>query len=974
MQEDSFPMLDVDQRPAIAPRRDPDLATPIDRPDDDQHLDRTIPLGRISGETLAWSGVLITAALLRLASLGIDALSPDGARHAYAAYNLFRGGSTALDSAAGGPFAVVFGAILLFLFGISDQIVRLGPALAGIGSVALVLWLRPYLGRAGALLAAFFLAISPVATYFSRLEEPDAYATFFALLLFVGLLRLCDGGGRGAMILTAVAAAFLFVAAPVGPTLLLVFLGAALVLWFRGRATALTGIDDERAAFGAPGLLDGVRAGGLYALLGAVAVLLLVFSAFGAVPTNIASGPAEWIGAWIGTFTGPGGMADGRDGLFALGLLPLYESLALLAGIAGALRLFIGPALPAEQGRGGGVARAILTAWALVGVLLVLIAGARQPGLLLLASVPLTLLAGAAIGELVERIDWQREGSFWSSGCGLIAFTTLALIAWGATIGQVLQPSRFPDETGRMLSLLLTVLLFALPLSGAALWFARRTDPTSAWRALAFGVALFLIGFGLRSAVGLNIYRANAANEPIVYAASTPEIRPLMERILRLSRDLTALNRTLADPTGGHGLNVAVDPAVEWPVRWYLRDFPSLTIVSTAALASGTAQTTATPQLIFRPGDGQPATGGFTPQTYKFVWSYPAGQPLVGTDNPLLRTLGFLVFRNNVAPTGSANMTVEYGPDLAQRLFLPPAPEGPFNLTDRLGLGKAPGQFDSPRDVAIAADGSIFAVDMRNARVQHYAADGTFIGQFSSLGHGDGQLWREGSRGPTGIAVGADGFVYVADTWNYRIQKFTPEGQFVAKWGTYVNLVTGTQAGERSGLYGPRGIAIGPEGDLYVTDTGNGRVVVYGPNGEFRREFGTKGAAAGQLDEPVGIAVSADGSRVYVADSNNARIAVFDGAGQPIAQWAVEDWRGKSYFEPYLALDSSGALYATSSANRQVLKFDQNGAVVARANGGAAAEDTFGAPFGIAIAPDGGIYVSDGSKHFVTKMNPLGGR
>lgn len=970
-------MLNVDQRATAAPRAERDPAPLADLTAADQTLDRTITLGRVGGETVAWGGVLLTATLLRLASLGTDALSPDGARHAYAAYSLFRGSGAALDSAAGGPLAVLFGALLLFLFGISDQIVRLGPALAGIGAVALILLLRPYLGRAGALLAALLLAISPSAVYFSRLEQPDAYAVFFATLFFVALLRLLDHGRRGDMVLAAAAAAFLFVSAPVGPTLLLLFLVATLVIWARGRAAAASvdAVDDPAGRpFGAPGLLAGIRAGGLPALLVFLGVLALTFSALGAVPGNLVGGPIEWLGTWSASFTGPGSAPAGRDGLFALGLLPLYEPLALLAGLCGLARVFVGPALPDEQVRGGATAPAILGVWALVGVVLLPLGGAQQPELLLLSVVPLTLLAGAAIGELIERIDWRREGSFWTGGVGLILFAALAAIAWGATLGQVLQPSRFPDETGRMLSLLLTLLLFALPLSGAALWFARRIEGAAAWRALALGVTILLLGYGLRSSVGLNIYRANVPNEPIVYNASTPEVRPLMERILRLSRDLTALNRTLADPTGGHGLSVAVDPAVEWPVRWYLRDFPDLTLVSTAALANGTARTATPPKLIFRPGDGQPATGGFTAQTYKLLWSYPAGQPLTGVDNPLLRALGFLVFRNNVAPAGSANMTVEYGPDLAQRLFLPPAPEGPFNLTDRPGQGKAPGQFDTPRGVAVAPDGSIFVVDMRNTRVERYASDGTFIQQFGSLGHGDGQLWREASRGPTGIAVGRDGFVYVADTWNYRIQKFTLDGHFVAKWGTYVNLVTGPQTGDRSGLYGPRGIAIGPNGDLYVTDTGNGRVVVYGPDGAFRREFGAKGAGAGQLDEPVGIAINADGSRIYVADSNNARIAVFDSQGQAVAQWAVEDWRGKSYYEPYLALDVSGALHATSSVTRQVLKFDANGRVAARVGAGATVEDTLGTPFGIAIAGDGALYVSDGSKHFVAKLNPIGGR
>ena len=971
-------MLDVNQpATAVDTREERPGAPTLDQPAADPTLDRAITLGRINGETLAWAAVFFTAILIRLASLGTDALNPNGAHHAYAAYALFRGSGATLDSTVGGPFAVIFGALLLFLFGISDQVIRLGPALAGIGAVALVLPLRPYLGRAGALLAALLLAISPSVVYFSRAEQPDTYAIFFSVLLLVALLRTFDHGRRGDIVLAGAAAALLFVAAPVGPTLLLLFLAATLIVWARGRAAAIAEdetTDTAARSFGAAGLFAAIRSGGLIALLVAVAILLLVFSAFGAVPGNLASGPTEWLGAWIASFTGPGGAPAGRDGLFALGLLPIYEPLALLAGIWGLARLFVGPSLADEQARGGAVVRGILGAWAILGVLLLLIGGAQQPALLLLSAVPLTLLAGAAFGELIERIEWQRGESFWNGGAALVLFTVLAVIAWCATLGQVLQPSRFADDTARMLSLLLTVLLFALPLSGAALWFARRIERAAAWQALALGLVVLLLGYGLRSSIGLNIYRANAANEPLVYNVSTPEIRPLMERLIRLSRDMTALNRTLADPTGGHGLSVAVDPAVEWPVRWYMRDFPDLTIVSTAALANGTARTTATPQLIFRPGNGQPATGGYTPQTYKLLWSYPAGQPLTGAENPLLRFLGFVVFRNNVTPAASADMTVEYGPDAAQRLFLPPAPEGPFNLTDRPGQGKAPGQFDTPRGVAIAPDGSIYVVDMRNARIEQYTNEGIFVQQFGSLGHGDGQLWRESNRGPTGIAVSPDGFVYVSDTWNYRVQKFTLDGKFVAKWGTYVNLVTGPQGGDRSGLYGPRGIAVGPNGDLYVTDTGNGRVVVYGPDGTFRREFGSKGAAPGQLDEPVGIAVSADGSRVYVADSNNARIAVFDGQGKAVAQWAVEDWKGKSYYEPFLTLDRSGALYATSSVTRQVMRFDADGKIVARLSGGGTAEDIFAAPFGIAIAKDGSLYVSDGSKHFVVKVNPAAAR
>ncbi len=966
-------MLDVDQRDAtqapgeaaVAAR---DVAVPqplVVRPD--EGLDRTIAIERLGGEALAWAGTLLTATIIRLTSLGSDALTADGARHAYAAYALFRGGGTTLDSAAGGPFAVLVSAFLLFLFGISDQVVRLGPALAGIGLVALMIPLRPYFGRAGALLAGLLLAISPGVVYFSRQEQPDIYAAFFATLLFVVLLRACDHGRRGDFLLAACAAALLVVAAPVGPTLLLIVLIGGGVVALRGQA----GDDDAARPFGGAVLRAAAREGALPALLLVVAIFLLIFSAFGAVPGNLATGPLEWLGAWGGTFSGPGGAEPGRDGGFALGLLPLYEPLALLAGFWAIGRLVASRGV-AEERRGAVAARTILAGWAIVGVVLLAIGGATQPGLILLTVVPLTLLAGATLGELVERVDWRREGSFWTGGWGLVLCAALALAAWGVTAGQLLRPTRVPDETARALELLATIVVFALPLSGAALWFARRIDRRAALLALACGATVFLLAYGLRTAVGLSIYRADSANEPLVYRASTPEVRPLMERVSRLSRDLTALTRSVADPTGGHGLSIAVDPAVEWPVRWYLRDFPDLQIISTAALAAGTVATPNPPQLVFRPADSAPPPpGDYRTRQYRLAWSYPAGQPLTGQEHPILRALGFLVFRNNVAPAASADMLVDYGPELAQRLFLPPAPQGPFDLTARPGQGKSPGQFDTPRGVAIASDGGIAVVDMHNTRVQQYAADGRFVRQFGAIGRNDGQFWREASRGPTGIAIGRDGFIYVADTWNYRIQKFTPDGQFVAKWGTYVNLVTPPASTDRTGFYGPRGIAIGPNGDLYVTDTGNARVVVYGPDGTFRREFGTKGAGPAQLDEPVGIAISKDGSRIFVGDSNNARIAVFDGAGTAVAQWVVAEWRGKSFYEPYLALDADGALYATSSITRQVLKFNGDGQIVARGMAGVATEDTLGTPFGIAIAPDGSIYVSDGSKNSVVKLAPL---
>ncbi len=953
-------MLDVDQRPGVAGAPPAREAT--------APLDRTFDLTRVRGDVLAWGGVLLAATGIRLASLGNSALSPDGARAAFAALGLFDGSGARLDPAAGGPFAALFGALIFFLFGVSDAIARLGPALAGIGIVALALPLRPYLGRSGALLAGLLLAVSPGLAYFSRLVQPAMYAQFFALLLFVALLRLLDHGRAGDLVLAAVAAALLLAAAPTGPTLLLILALALGVVWLRDRTAGAT----AEGSFGAANLAAAARRGGAVAAVAALATLLLVLSAFGTVPGNLLRAPGDLLGAWGRGLLGPAGGLPGRGPLFALALLPLYEPLALLAGLLGLGGIFGGRGL--ARPRRVATARAILAGWAFAGLALLALGGGRQPHLLLLPALPLTLLAGLALGELIEGIDWRRGGWFWRGGGALLALVALlALAAWASTIGLLLRSEQYAaagQQNQWFIALFLTAVVFALPLSGVAFWLAQGLGGRAAGRALALLALALLLGYGVRSAIGLSIYRPNSAAEPLVYASSTPQVLPALERLRRLARDETAVQRTPEDPTGGHGLRIAVDPAAEWPARWYLRDFPYLQVGDPAALAG------AEPQVVIKPAD-EGTLPGYTEQRYRWTWSFPAGEPLSGdAENPLLRTLGFLFYRQHVPPAPSSDVDIAYGPSLAARLFPPPPAQGPFGLGERAGQGRAPGQFDRPRGVATGRDGSVYVVDMGNARVQQFARDGAFVRQFGAPGRGDGQFQRERQLGPTGIATDRDGFVYVADTWNHRIQKFTPEGAFVAKWGAYNNLVTpapGAAAGDRQGFYGPRGVAVAPNGEVYVTDTGNARVQVFTGEGQFLREFGQKGAGPGGLNEPVGIALSADGSRVFVADSANARIAVFDPQGQPVAQYAVPSWQGRTYFEPYLALDAEGNLYTTSSATRQLLKLSREGQVVASSTGNEA-DGLLAAPIGVAVAPDGRVYVTDNARNYVARLAPLPNR
>jgi DNA-binding beta-propeller fold protein YncE len=289
--------------------------------------------------------------------------------------------------------------------------------------------------------------------------------------------------------------------------------------------------------------------------------------------------------------------------------------------------------------------------------------------------------------------------------------------------------------------------------------------------------------------------------------------------------------------------------------------------------------------------------------------------------------------------------------------------------------GNAAGQFSFPRAVAVDAQGKIYVADTGNHRVQVFNADGTFLRQFGSLckldnrqgcqGEGEGQF-----NEPWGIAVGQDGSIYVSDTWNHRIQKFDPNGKFVTMWGVFES--TGGELGKSNAFYGPRSLTIGADGNLYAMDTGNKRVQIFAPDGTFVNQFGGGGVVEGRFDEPTGIGQDAAGNW-YIADTWNRRIQKFDQSYKYVAQWQIDGWASQSVVnKPALAVDKArNLIYVTDPENYRVLAFNTDGSF--RAFFGQYGNDaqSFVLPVGIAVGPDGRIYVADGDAHRIMIFAPL---
>ena len=181
--------------------------------------------------------------------------------------------------------------------------------------------------------------------------------------------------------------------------------------------------------------------------------------------------------------------------------------------------------------------------------------------------------------------------------------------------------------------------------------------------------------------------------------------------------------------------------------------------------------------------------------------------------------------------------------------------------------GGGEGQFNAPWGVAVDnTRGYVYVVDSANFRIQKFDRSGEYVMSWGSFGNADGQLYFA-----RGIAVDEnDGAVYVVDMGNHRVQKFDTSTNFLpqllVKWGT-----KGQEPGQ---FWNPWGITVDRDGFVYVTDTGNHRVQKFDRDGNFETQWGGFGGARGQFNFPYGLAVDRRGA-IFVLDSSNFRVQQF---------------------------------------------------------------------------------------------------
>lgn len=529
-------------------------------------------------------------------------------------------------------------------------------------------------------------------------------------------------------------------------------------------------------------------------------------------------------------------------------------------------------------------------------------------------------------------------------------------------------------------------------------------------RESAFVNMFILTVFGLlllqtvRTSFRANYILYDDAMEYLVYAHGATGVKDVMAQVTEISeRTSGGLNAIVAYDSS------APDTGVSWPFVWYLRDFTALRSFDQPTRSLRDAVAVVVDQKNFDKIDAALGDNFYRFDYIRMWWpnqdyfNLDRARVLNAITNPQIREGILDIWLNRDytlygQATGSTSVTRStWQPADQMRLYIrkdiaaqiwnygvgpteAPVTVDPYESGTLMisaseifaGDRYPPLGLNAPRSIATGQNNDLYVADSRNHRILHIASDGSLLNEWGSFAD---QLTGNAPEGtfnePWGVAVGPDGSVYVSDTWNHRIQKFTRDGRPLKMWGQYGQPVPEIPE-SRSSFWGPRGIAVDSEGNVYVADTGNKRIVIFDSNGNYITEFGTAGLDPGQFDEPVAVAVSADGM-VYVTDTWNQRIQAFipnqdRTVFMPYTQWDVNGWFGQSVDnKPFIAVGRNNHVYITDPEGYRVIEFTGDGQFVRTWGDFGSGPDEIGLPSGIAVDALGNIWVSDSSNNRILK-------
>ncbi|WP_041471154.1 flippase activity-associated protein Agl23 [Chloroflexus aggregans] len=993
-------------------------------------LDRRLRAGWLRWETALYTLIVIASVLAHLWGLERMALHHDESIHAWSSWRLYSGAGSfscwngldengnargglfhetyCYDPVYHGPSLYFLTALIYFLFGDGDAQARLPMALAGIGLVMSAWWLRPYLGRAGALIAAVLLGFSPSLLYYTRFARHDGLMVLWELWMVIGALRWIDSGQRQWLYLTAVGLALAIATHELYYILLFIFgvfvlmrllaesrfaryqnivlpviIGICVVLMIVnpplpfGRGLYI----GEKAFLVASALtlawlcqrlwppepiliprLQHLWRSERSVLWTALAVLggiyLVLFTSFftylpGAID-GISAGLIYWLGSQQEYARGD------QPWYYYLILLPLYEPLAVLSGIGVVVAMIV----------------AVVRRWR---------AGRTVP----------PPVADAATSDMDDvdvaaRLNVAKPWPLYPLLVVFWFFTAIIIFSWA----------------GEKMPWLVTHM--ALPGNLLAAWvISRLSDMIQREQTSARIWLVPLLVILLLVAVGVTFWRLGSGGTTAFLQAIVPLaivfglIYALLTLIgqLGIRRTSAAIGLTVAALLAMYTIratwlvvydhpDVPVEPLIYTQtapdVPRYAADIRDLAINLTRGNRSPQDTTGGLTMPIILDGGDRTAEGSLA---WPLQWYLRDFKSIVWVNGSELGRVPSVEQLTVTMPDGSrdlAPMVMLYRPYVTDRLrnilresyVQPYGTAGVFNWWFPEGNKCAPqspgykkfyystwsaaaAQAACGRDLSGELHGP-FDVLLWPLQRENWPALGRYL------------LFRQL---PDPLVPGAR----EVEVWLRRDLAGGVGQTMTATTTPTLRLAALAEIRLSSGGNGATGIAFDRQGNIYVADTLNHRIEVFAADGTPIRTIGTQGNALDQFYEPRGLAFDAQGN-LYVADTWNARIVKYSPDLRPMTSWGggdldLGDGRRATitegdparnaaaplgFFGPRgVAVDAAGNVYIADTGNKRIVVTDSNGTFLYQFGGAGSAPGQFNEPTSLAFDAAGNLYVAD---------------
>jgi predicted membrane-bound mannosyltransferase len=477
---------------------------------------------RISLDGVLWLALIVLAVALRFFSLDRLPFSEAESARAFAAWAVSEG---SVPDGWPGDVTAALTSHLFRIFGSSETVTRIIPAIAGSALVASFWFAGRYVGRGVALLAGALIALSPLAVYTSRSASGFALGSLLSMVMVLSLLAYVERPRQ-------LPAVILFAAfgLALGSDPIAISTAVALIAFVTVEAAWRPGGDVGEAVAAFRSTRDHWRP----AALALAVTLALDVAQFG---TGIDRLSLAGLRQWAGMFDLP------RDGLpwhYQLSLLLAYEWPLLLAGAAGYLLLID----RWRRSRGLSLVQRLLAVWATVAIVTVTFATRRESGQLLLLLLPFSLIAAPLVQEVASRTEWSILKRWWPAVAlflALAAYVFLQLSRWS-------RGGPFPDSEK---SYTVLALLAGVAVVLAGIYFLQRNRPSFTLPI----VAALALPFLVHSSLSLGL------RDGAEFAADS-----------RGTTGVAPFRAAVAQAAAETGKAATVDPSLHDPLAWHLRD------------------------------------------------------------------------------------------------------------------------------------------------------------------------------------------------------------------------------------------------------------------------------------------------------------------------------------------------------------------------------------------------------------------